>query len=134
MSKWQDAFVGTESSNTTFRTTDQEKERLEELRCELRLTSKGQVIRAALDLLEQIAVTSDALSGQGSEKARRGARRIRRHYGVPRVSDIEAAPSDDAIARRKKVVTSYKYVVGGPDAGVSSPDPAPATDQGEKAA
>ena len=58
---WQDAYVGATSPQVAVRVTDEERERLEELRRELRLTSKGQVIRAALDLLERVAVVGVAL-------------------------------------------------------------------------
>jgi hypothetical protein len=45
------------------RVTEEEKERLEELRRELRLTSKGQVIRAALDLLEVLNTPGEFVLG-----------------------------------------------------------------------
>jgi hypothetical protein len=70
MTKWQDAHVGSESTITGFRTTEQEKERLEQLRKELRLTSKGQVIRAALDLLEVLNTPNEFLLG-GPERVRK---------------------------------------------------------------
>jgi hypothetical protein len=66
---WQDAHTGKDSEKFTFRTTEQEKERLEELRRELRLTSKGQVIRAALDLLEVLNTPGEfILGGRGRVK------------------------------------------------------------------
>jgi hypothetical protein len=62
---WQDAHVGSGHSGLTVRMTDEEKERLEQLRQELRLTSKGQVMRVALDALERFMVVGAAL-GMGS--------------------------------------------------------------------
>lgn len=43
----------------TMRTTEQEKNRLEELRVSLGLTSKSQVLRAALDALELVVSATD---------------------------------------------------------------------------
>jgi len=128
MGKWQDAHIGADSQHITLRATDEEKERLEQLRRELRLTSKGQVIRAALDLLEQLGVVGDVAAGRDPEPAHRAGRRVRRHYGVPRRADLEAAPVDDVVATRRKVVTSFKHVRGGEllDAECGSPASAPA--------
>lgn len=64
---WQDAHVGAGHSGLTVRMTDDEKERLEKLRQELRLTSKGQVMRVALDALERFMVVGAAL-GLGRDK------------------------------------------------------------------
>lgn len=64
---WQDAHVGAGHSGLTVRMTDDEKERLEKLRQELRLTSKGQVMRVALDALERFMVVGAAL-GMGRDK------------------------------------------------------------------
>lgn len=50
--RWQDAHLGTESTGLTVRLTEEEKERLEQLRRSHGLTSKAQVIRLALDILE----------------------------------------------------------------------------------
>lgn len=112
-----------------IRVTEEEEERLEQLRGDLRLTSKGQVIRAALDLLEQVALAADALPPVGnSAETRRIMRRARRSVGVPRRADLDAAPSDDAIARNPNLVTSYKHVRGGElleaESGSPAPDPA----------
>jgi len=128
MHKWQDAHVGRESPQMAVRVTEEEKERLELLRQELRLTSKGQVIRAALDLLEQLGAVGDVVAGRDPEPAHRAGRRIRRHYGVPRRADLDAAPVDDTVATRRKVVTSFKHVRGGRllDAECGSPASAPA--------
>jgi len=107
--------------------TDDEKERLEQLRQELRLTSKGQVLRVALDLLEAVQVGQDSLIGSDKQETRRIMRRIRRHLGVPRRQDLEAAPADDAVAINKNIRTKYTHVVGGgePGANVGLPDIAP---------
>lgn len=119
MSKWQGATVGRESKTMGLRITDEEEQRLELLRQEFRLTSKGQVIRAALDLLERVVVATDSDEGERAI-TRRGARRIRRKVGVPRVGDVQAAPLDDAEAVRGPLETSYKYVLNPPD---SAADP-----------
>lgn len=50
--RWQDAPVGVDSKVIGVRMTDEEKERLEQLRRSMGLTSKAQVIRFALDMLE----------------------------------------------------------------------------------
>ena len=50
--RWQDATVGVDSKVVGVRMTDEEKERLEEMRRSMGLTSKAQVVRVALDLLE----------------------------------------------------------------------------------
>lgn len=50
--RWHDAPVGDDSKVVGVRMTDEEKERLEQLRRSLGLTSKAQVIRLALDMLE----------------------------------------------------------------------------------
>ena len=113
MSKWIGAHVGEGSPQIAVRVTSEEKDRLEQLRKELQLTSKGQVIRAALDLLEGLAVTGDTVAGHDPENSRRAGRRLRRHHGVPRSSDLDAAPVDDAVAIRRRVVTSFKHVRGG---------------------
>ena len=119
---WQDAHVGADSERVSFRATEEEKERLEELRQELRLTSKGQVIRAALDLLEKVAVSADVVTLSDRAETRRIMRRARRAAGVPRRSDLEAAPADDAVAVNKELRTSLKHVVGPVDAASGSPD------------
>lgn len=59
--KWQDAHVGGASPQVALRVTEDEKDRLDELRRELRLTSKGQVMRVALDLLERFMVAGAAI-------------------------------------------------------------------------
>jgi hypothetical protein len=107
--------------------TDDEKERLEQLRQELRLTSKGQVLRVALDLLEAMQVGQDSLLGADKQETRRIMRRVRRHLGVPRRQDLDSAPADDAVAKNKNVRTRYTHVIGGgePGANVSLPDIAP---------
>lgn len=66
---WQNAHVGRTGPQVAVRVTEEEKDRLEQLRRELRLTSKGQVIRAALDVLERIAVVGAALgiSNEGED-------------------------------------------------------------------
>ncbi len=64
---WQDAHVGAGTPAVALRVTEDEKERLEQLRRELRLTSKGQVMRVALDILERFMVAGSAL-GLGSFK------------------------------------------------------------------
>ncbi len=64
---WQDAHVGAGTPQVAVRMTDEERERLEQLRRELRLTSKGQVVRVALDILERFMVAGSAL-GLGSTK------------------------------------------------------------------
>jgi hypothetical protein len=51
--QWQGAEVGTE--RFTLRVTDEERDRLEQLRRSHGLTSKAQVLRFALDLLEVVA-------------------------------------------------------------------------------
>ncbi len=56
MSKWQGASVPAGTPGMTVRMTAEEKERLEELRQHLRLTSKGQVLRVALDVLEVLNI------------------------------------------------------------------------------
>jgi len=124
---WQDAHIGTDSSSVSFRATDEERQRLEQLREELRLTSKGQVLRMALDLLEAVQVGQDSLLGADKQETRRIMRRVRRHLGVPRKQDLEAAPADDAVAVNKKLRTKYTHVVGGgePGANVSLSDIAP---------
>ncbi len=58
--KWLDAHVGQDSTVVSLRVTDEEKERLERLRGDLRLTSRGQVIRWALDIAERLALLSAA--------------------------------------------------------------------------
>jgi hypothetical protein len=62
---WQDAHVGAGTPQLGLRVTEEERERLEQLRQELRLTSKGQVMRVALDILERFMVAGSAL-GFGS--------------------------------------------------------------------
>ena len=128
MSKWADAYVGRESPQVAVRVTEEEKDRLEELRRELRLTSKGQVIRFALDLLERGFIAT----GEEPEEARRLGRRARRRAGVPRVADPEAAPSDDAVAVNKDLQTSFRHVVGGPDAVAGLPGAATDGDKGRR--
>lgn len=64
---WQDAHVGQGTPQVAVRVTEDEKERLEQLRRELRLTSKGQVMRVALDALERFMVVGAAL-GMGRDK------------------------------------------------------------------
>lgn len=64
---WQDAHVGATGPQVAVRITEDEKQRLEQLRQELRLTSKGQVMRVALDILERFMVAGSAL-GLGSTK------------------------------------------------------------------
>jgi len=124
---WQDAHIGSDTSAVSFRATDEERQRLEQLRQELRLTSKGQVLRVALDLLEAMQIGNDSLLGADKQETRRIMRRVRRHLGVPRKKDLEAAPADDAVAINKNVRTKYTHVLGGgePGANVSLPDIAP---------
>ncbi len=131
MSKWQDAHVGEDSSGLTVRMTGEEKQRLEQLRGDLRLTSKGQVIRAALDLLELAALGGDALTRGDLAETRRVMRRARRAVGVPRSEDLEAAAADDAIAKNKNLKTSYKHLAPQPDGDAGLPSAAPAGDHGE---
>lgn len=125
MSRWQGATVGRDSKTMGIRLTEEEEQRLEALRQEFRLTSKGQVIRAALDLLEGMGAVSDVVVRANEEQrelTRRAGRRIRRHYGVPRRADVEAAPVDDTKAKKRKVVDNYRHVTnppvvaGGPEA------------------
>jgi hypothetical protein len=68
--QWQDAHVGIDSKNMTFRLTDEESKRLEELRSELRLTSKAQVLRAALDALQILGAGGMLLTGENWEQYR----------------------------------------------------------------
>ena len=70
MHKWRDAHVGREGPQMAVRVTEQEKDRLEELRRELRLTSKGQVLRYALDLLELLNTPNEFVLG-GPERVRK---------------------------------------------------------------
>lgn len=51
-SKWLDAHIGATSPQMALRVTEEEKLRLEQLRRAHGLTSKSQVVRLALDLLE----------------------------------------------------------------------------------
>lgn len=94
MSRWQDAHIGRESTFVSMRATEVEKERLEELRRELRLTSKGQVLRVALDLLEILAVPGTWVL-EGAE----GLRQMRQDTEVTRAKitrrfGLEDAPAD----------------------------------------
>lgn len=50
--QWKDAHVGVASKGVTFRATEDERRRLDDLRRLFGLTSRGQVIRLALDMLE----------------------------------------------------------------------------------
>ena len=50
--RWQGAHVGGDSPMVTMRVTPEEGDRLEEMRRELGLRSKSQVLRVALDLAE----------------------------------------------------------------------------------
>jgi len=68
--KWRGAYVGVDSTVVSLRVTDEEKERLERLRGDLRLTSKGQVLRAALDLLEVLNTPNEFVLG-GPERVRK---------------------------------------------------------------
>jgi hypothetical protein len=97
MSKWQGAHVGMDSKTIGLRVTEEEEERLERLRGDLRLTSKGQVLRAALDLLEVINTPSEFVLG-GPERVRRAwaehpefVENVLRKFG-----GLVAEPSDDA--------------------------------------
>ena len=117
------APVGEDSVGLTVRMTQEEKERLEILRQEFRLTSKGQVIRAALDLLERAVVATDP-NEEERAVTRRGARRIRRKVGVPRAADVQAASMDDAEAVRGPLETSYRYVLN-PPASAADPEQSP---------
>lgn len=126
--RWQDAHVGAVSPQVAVRMTEEEKQRLEQLRQDLRLTSKGQVIRAALDLLEQLFLATDPVMGADQAETRRVMRRARRAHGVPRVSDLERSAQDDAVARNKALRTSYKHVVGAH--GDHVPGGGPGTDAG----
>lgn len=108
--RWQDAHVGAASAAVSFRATEQERERLEQLRQDLRLTSRGQVIRAALDLLEAVALGSDTITGKNTAETRRLMRRARRAVGVPSSADLAVAPADDAVAVNKSLKTSFKHV------------------------
>jgi hypothetical protein len=129
---WKDAHVGTGTGQVSLRVTDEEKQRLEHLRQEFRLTSKGQVIRAALDLLEGATVGTDFLAGREPEPTRRAMRRVRRHVGVPRRADVQAAVADDSVAKRRTVVTSYRHVVDSGAADGGLPDTAAPNQEGEK--
>ena len=70
--EWIAAHVGEDSTTIGVRLTAEEKERLERLRSDLRLTSKGQVIRAALDMLEVLNMPGRFLVGGAA-----GVRRLR---------------------------------------------------------
>jgi hypothetical protein len=70
MSKWQGAHVGVDSKTIGLRVTEEEEERLERLRGDLRLTSKGQVLRAALDVLEVLNTPTEFVLG-GPERVRK---------------------------------------------------------------
>jgi hypothetical protein len=70
MSKWQGAHVGVDSKTIGLRVTEEEEDRLERLRGDLRLTSKGQVLRAALDLLEVLNTPGEFMLG-GPERVRK---------------------------------------------------------------
>lgn len=66
--QWQDAHVGVESKNVTFRATEVERKRLEDLRKVFGLTSKSQVIRLALDMLETVTVGSAMVATTGNPR------------------------------------------------------------------
>ena len=109
MSRWQDAHIGRESTFVSMRATPDEKNRLEELRRELRLTSKGQVLRMTLDALEILAMPATwAMDGpEGIRENREKAEAIRRHL-------------------------AERFSVGGPDAECGLPASAPAPDQDDQ--
>ncbi len=110
MHKWEDAHVGQGGPQVAVRVTQEEKERLEELRRELRLTSKGQVIRAALDLLEVLNTPGEFILG--------GPGRVKRTW-----------------AEHPEFVENALKKFGGlapePDADAGLPSAAPVGDQGE---
>ncbi len=67
MTEWLDAEVGKET--VAFRTSEDERNRLEELRAAFGLKSKSQVLRAALDALElMMTVTDFSPAGQEDTK------------------------------------------------------------------
>ncbi len=70
MSEWQGAHVGVDSKTIGLRVTEEEEKRLERLRGDLRLTSKGQVLRAALDVLEVLNMPGRFLVGGPAELRR----------------------------------------------------------------
>lgn len=66
--QWQDAHVGVDSKNMTFRLTEDESNKLEELRADLRLTSKAQVLRFALDALQVLGAGGMLITGENWEQ------------------------------------------------------------------
>ena len=71
MSKWQGAHTPADGSvGLTVRLTPEEKDRLEQLRRAKGLTSKAQVIRYALDVMEALATPGEFILG-GPEGVRR---------------------------------------------------------------
>lgn len=101
-----------------IRVTDEEERRLEQLRGDLRLTSKGQVIRAALDLLERLTIAGAAL----------GLAELQGESWRTVVREVQTG------ADRHQAENLRRNSVGvEPGAGVSLPDPAPAgPDQDER--
>lgn len=88
--KWQDAATGADSPQMALRVTAEEKQRLEELRQAFRLTSKGQVLRLALDLLELAAVPGTFML--------EGSKGVRESQGMGEVLTDRIA---GAVARRQ---------------------------------
>lgn len=81
---WQDAHVGAGTPQLGLRVTEDEKERLDTLRRELRLTSKGQVVRVALDILERFVIAGIALGGplEKGENWRDSIKLIQKNAGL----------------------------------------------------
>jgi hypothetical protein len=108
---WQDAHVGVGTPALSLRVTEDEKQRLEQLRQELRLTSKGQVVRAALDVLERFMVAGAALGAPTGEKNWRDAVDIARG-GVARLQDNNV--------KRNALAAAEGADLGSPETGTPS--------------
>ncbi len=102
--KWQDAHIGTASPQVALRVTEEEKQRLEQLRRAHGLTSKAQVVRLALDLLEAAVLPGSWV-----------------------IDGMEGIRENEQIFDRLRA-----RLTGGPDAECGSPASAPAPDQDDQ--
>ena len=102
MNQWHDAHVGTETEQVAFRLTQEEKQRLEELRQAYRLTSKAQVLRLALDALQVLGAPGSLLLGMDYNEVRARGDRVHdaatNHAAVQRFIKERTSDSGGAVA------------------------------------